>query len=149
MLSGPGGRREGSSSSSGPPSSALETMGLSDVLLDGAARPLRTLTQEIEARLGRVADAGDLLVMLASVPGGVASHALVSLGVDAEQLTQAAEKARRAEARSHLLPSHTLTEAERLCAEKDAIGARALAEAEQPQDDLLDELRRRLGLTGK
>ena len=74
-----------------------------DVLLDGAGAPLQTLVSELEQRLGRASDAGDLLVVLASVPEGIAQRALAALGVDADALTRAVDQARTSERRSLLL----------------------------------------------
>ncbi|MGI8673675.1 MAG: Clp protease N-terminal domain-containing protein, partial [Thermoleophilaceae bacterium] len=67
--SGQGGARSGTRE---PP---LERIGLSDALLEGAGPALRSIAGEIEERLGRSADAGDLLVVLASAQGGIAARA--------------------------------------------------------------------------
>ena len=65
-----------------------------DVLVDGAATPLQILVGEIEQRLARLADAGDLLVVLASIPDGVGQRALEALGVHADELLRAVDEAR-------------------------------------------------------
>lgn len=74
-----------------------------DVLVDGGGTPLQTLVQEIEQRLGRLADAGDLLVVLASIPDGVGQRALKALGVHADALARAVDEARGSGPRSSLL----------------------------------------------
>jgi hypothetical protein len=79
-----------------------------DVLVDGTGAPLQTLVGELKQRLGRPPDAGDLLVMLASVPDGVGQRALAALGVDADTLARAVDEARGSGARSSLLPAPEL-----------------------------------------
>ena len=69
---------------------------------------LRSLVAEIEQRLGRAADAGDLLLLLSSIPNGLAARALARVGVDDEHLARAVDEARREEGRSALLPRRTL-----------------------------------------
>ena len=146
--------------------SALTRIGLSDAVLDGAGPALRTLAGELEERLGRPADAGDLLVLLASVPGGLAARTLGALGLDAKALARSAEDARGGDARSSLLPPAALlaecdaVRAERVTALSAQQGERAaelrrrelelLAEAHEPverqQEELLMEVRASLGL---
>jgi ATP-dependent Clp protease ATP-binding subunit ClpA len=147
-LSGPGGP-------SGPTSEEL------DALLDGAQVLLGILGGEIEERLGRPADAGDLLVALASIPAGLAARTLASVGVDAEALARAGAEARRSGARSGLLPPLELVdEIEKVRTEKNAAiqtaaglrdRERELTEqtrktVEQQQEQVLNEVRSRLGL---
>jgi glycerol uptake facilitator-like aquaporin len=79
-------------------------IGLSDALLDGAGPPLRALTRELDEQHRRPVDAGDLLVLLAHVPGGLAG-ALAALGIDTETLAHAIEEVWSGGARSRLLPS--------------------------------------------
>ena len=74
--------------------SSLDRFPLSDSLLDGAGPVLRSLAAEVRESQDRPADAGDLLVLLASVPGGLAARALTALGVEARPLTAAVELAR-------------------------------------------------------
>ncbi len=96
MLSGPGGRRE--AQAQGAP------VGIAGTLLDGASGLVNTVAREIEQQLARPADAGDLLIVLASVPEGLVAGALTGLGIDTEKLTLAVEAARRSRTRSRLLP---------------------------------------------
>ncbi|MDQ3607645.1 MAG: hypothetical protein M3459_01910 [Actinomycetota bacterium] len=148
MLSGPGGP-------SGPTSEEL------DALLDGAQVLLGILGGEIEERLGRPADANDLLVALASIPEGLAARTLASVGVDAAALARAGDEARRSGARSGLLPPLELVaEVEKVRTEKKAAiqtaaglrdRERELTEqtrtvVEQRQEEVLNEVRGRLGL---
>jgi len=148
-----------------PPEPALERIGLSDGLLDGAGPVLRALAAESEERLGRTADTGDLLVLLACVPEGLAARALAGLGIEAAGLVEAVEEARRGVARSTLLPpAALLAECETVRAEKEAalqaqelqrwaelrdrertLLGQALRATEGPQQDLLARLRERLG----
>jgi len=86
------------------PGPSLGRIGLSDALLDGAGAPLRKLVDQLESRLGRPADAGDLLLLLAAVPEGISQRALTALGIDLNALAQAIEQARLGARRSALLP---------------------------------------------
>ena len=64
---------------------------------------------------------GDLLVLLASVHGGLAARTLAKLRVDAERLATAAEDSRGGGARSELSPDPALlAEAEQLREQKEA-----------------------------
>ncbi len=163
MLSGPAGRRHPRAAGPGP---SLERSGLSDALLDGAGAPLRTLVDEIEERLGRPADAGDLLVLLASVPGGIGQSVLAALGIEAEALARAVDHARTGGGRSSLLaPAQLMAEwetirAKRIAATKaqeyaratelrereDELCEKALEPVEQQQQDFVAVMRARLGL---
>jgi hypothetical protein len=140
---------------------SLERVGLSDPLLDGAGPALRALVDEIEERFDRPPDAGDLLVLLASVPDGLAARTLDLLGIDAEKLASAAVDARRDGADSALLPSPALaSEIERIREKRNVAIARAdelrkrerelleqaLAGVEERQAELLDDVRALLGL---
>jgi Clp amino terminal domain, pathogenicity island component len=172
MLSGPSGRpRSGGKGAVqfGTGESSLERIGFSDALLDGAGPALRSLVDEVEQRVGRSADAGDLLVLLSSVPEGIAARALAGLGVDVERLARAVEEARRDGARSALLPpAALLAECDKIRAEKEAAIAQqefaratelrererellnqALTAAEERQDQMLAEVRARLRLSGE
>ena len=71
-------------------------------------RALATLDHEIQAQLGRPADVGDLILLVASVPGGLAARALAGAGVDTATLAAADEAARRSGERSALLPDAEL-----------------------------------------
>jgi hypothetical protein len=132
-------------------------------LLEGAWPLAGTLLTEIEDRLGRPLDAGDLLVLLASVPGGFVSEALSSLAVDAAALAQALDKARSGGARSELLwPTEVVPpNDDARAARESATSLETLAESrddlrnqtdaartiiEQRRHELLRELRSRLGL---
>jgi hypothetical protein len=99
----------------------LDSIRLSDALLDGAGPVLRDLAAELERVHGRSADAGDLLLVLASVPDGLAARALGTLGVEVEELVGAVAKTREVGRRSPLRPANELLEAaEQVRAEKDA-----------------------------
>jgi len=164
MLSGPGGRSPFGTDATEP---SLERIGLSDALLDGAGPPLRALTRELDEHHGRPADAGDLILLLAHVPDGLAANALAALGIDPETLTRALEEVRSSGARSRLLPPSALaTECEKVRAEKAAaIQAHDFARAaelrererdllkqafqgiEAGQEKVLAKVRARLGLS--
>ena len=95
MLSGPGGRRSdrrytliGAKPHEPLPLSHVEAD-------DGASRLIDAVAPEIEQHLDRSADAGDLLVALASMSDGLAARTLTALGVDSETLTRASDQARR------------------------------------------------------
>ncbi len=139
-----------------------------DGLLDWAGEPVRRLAHEVEKGLRRAADAGDLLVLLACVQDGLAARTLAALGVDAERLARAAEESRRGGSRSKLAPGAALlAECEEVRAQKEAAvdahefeRAAKLRDREQELtrkagevvderaiDELLGEVRRRLGLT--
>ena len=129
-------------------------IGLSDELLDGAGPPLRTLAREVEERLGRAADAGDLLLLLAVVPDGLVARTLSALGADAESLVTAVEGVRRDAPRSALLPSPALlaeadgahAEAEEALARERDLRKQAREEVDERNEQLLAEVRARLGL---
>ncbi len=162
-LPAPEGRTD---SNADPTESSLEQIGLSDALLDGAGVPLRALTREIAERLGRPPDAGDLLLLLAHVPDGLAADALRALGIDAETLARAVEQARTRGTRSSLLPPPALVAEceqvrdERIAAtqaqdfpraaelrqrERDLLN-QALRAIEARQEQVLADIRARLGL---
>ncbi len=163
MLSGPGGRWH---SGAGGPGPSLERIGLLDALLDGAGAPFRMLVDELEERLGRPADAGDLLVLLASVSEGIGERVLAALGIEVEAFTHAVDEARSGGGRSSLLPPAELVEecetirAERIVATKAQEYAqatelrarerglleKALESVEQRQEEFMAEMRVRLGL---
>jgi hypothetical protein len=83
---------EGSSAGTGP----------RDRVFEGTAPILGTLIDEVETRLGRAFDAGDLLVLLAAVPGGIVAEALSALRVSSDALAHAVDVTRRGDARSVL-----------------------------------------------
>ncbi len=60
----------------------------------GAATMWARIVPEIRDRLGREADAGDLLILLASIPGSLVSRTLEELGIGAEALDDALARAR-------------------------------------------------------
>ena len=158
MLSGPGGVQ--------PQGVDPRSSRVPGELLDWAGEPLRRLARDVEGKLGRPADAGDLLVLLASVPDGLAARTLAALGVDVERLARAAEESRRGGARSLPDPG-LLEEAEEVCAEKEAaieaqeferaanlrdrerVLRRQASEAvdERLHEELLAEVRARLGIS--
>ncbi len=143
-----------------------ESSAFLDAMLDGAGPALRTLAAEIEAQLGRDADAGDLIILLASVPGGLAARTLAALGLDADALARGVEAARQDDARSALLgPTALLAELDAACAEKEAaieaheferaadsrdrertLQAEVRGQVEPHQEELLVEVRAHLGL---
>ena len=105
MLSAPRNRSPSDADATKP---SLERISLSDALLDGAGPPLRALTRELDEHHGRPADAGDLLLLLAHVPDGLAANALAALGINPDTLTRTLEEARANGARSSLLPPSAL-----------------------------------------
>ncbi len=60
----------------------------------GGAALWARITPEIRERLGRDADAGDLLLLLASIPDSLMARTLAELGVGEEALDEALERAR-------------------------------------------------------
>jgi hypothetical protein len=99
----------------------VHTASVPDGLLDGNGAALRRLLREIKEGLGRPADGGDLLVLLASLREGVAARTLAKLGVDGVQLAAAAREARVSVAGSELAPDPPLlAEAEQVRDEKEA-----------------------------
>ena len=152
---------DGLESGAGRPGGAA-TGGLPATLFDGAFGMLDRVATEIEERLGRSPDAGDLLVVLASVPSGLVAGVLKELGVDNHTLTRAVDKARSDGSHSGLPPALTLSlqidEARREKEEKiEAQDLEAAANArdreraltkqlEQSLDEALDQVRRHLGL---
>ena len=135
--------------------------GARDGLLEGAWPLAGPLLREIEDRLGRPLDAGDLLILLASVAGGVAASALSSLGVAPDVLSQAVDEARRDGARSELLwPPELVARSDESRAARERSEVERLAErreqtelarrsVEQRRADLLQVLRKRLGLSSQ
>jgi len=120
---------------------SLGRIGLSDALLDGAGAPLGKLVDQLEERLGRPADAGDLLLVLAAVPQGLSQRALAALGIDLDALVQAIEQARRGARRSALLPPpDVLAQREQVRAERLA----AIKAQDVPQAAELREREREL-----
>jgi hypothetical protein len=71
------------------------------VAVPGGAKPMGAATlwarivPEIRERLGREADAGDLLLLLASIPDSLVARTLAELGADDVALDGALERARR------------------------------------------------------
>ena len=148
------------------PGPSLEKIGLSDSLLDGAGAALRRLVDELENRGGRPADAGDLLVLLASVREGIGERTLAALGIDADALARRVDETRGTSVRSSLLPpQEVLAECEQIRAERltaiqaggygaarelrdreRALLEEALEPLEARQQEFLSQLRVRLGL---
>ncbi len=118
----------------------------------GAAGLWARIVPEIRERLLRDADAGDLLLMLASIPDSLVARTLAELGVEGEVLDEALKQARARgpspfEERLELLRTQR-AEAE---AEGDEYAAAQLRAEElrarrEQAERLLDEVRTRLGL---
>jgi hypothetical protein len=164
LLSGPGGHQRAGAVG---PGHSLERIGLSDALLDGAGAALRTLIDELEERLGRPADAGDLLVLLASVPDGIGERTLTAIGIEVEAFAHAVSETRSHGGRSSLLPAAELVakcetvraqrivatktqeyvQATELRARERELLEKALHSVEEPQEKFIAEMRSRLGLT--
>lgn len=109
--------------------------GSRDRLLGGTWPVGGALVRDTEQLLGRSLDAGDLLLLLASAPGGIVATALSALRIDSDALAQAVEHARSAGARSELLwPAELVArnDEERAASE----GATELERLAQPQDEL-------------
>jgi Clp amino terminal domain, pathogenicity island component len=121
----------------------------------GAAPVWARVSPEIRALLGREADAGDLLLMLASMPDSLVARTLAELGIGDEALDAALERARAGgssplEERLELLRSQR-AEAE---AEGDSYTAAHLRAEElrarrEHSEQLLERVRARLGLAGE
>jgi ATP-dependent Clp protease ATP-binding subunit ClpA len=117
ILSGPGGGQRDRD----PWEPWVDRSALSEALFDGSAPLLPRLGREVEGGLGRSVDAGDLLLLLAVVPEGLAARALAALGVDVEAIVRAVAEARRADVRSSLRPpAELLAEADKVRLEKEA-----------------------------
>jgi hypothetical protein len=118
----------------------------------GAATLWARIAPAIRAELGREADAGDLLVLLASIPESLVARTLAELGIDERGLDAALTEARRQgpspfEERIELLRSQR-SDAE---AEGDEYAAAQLRAEElrarrEHSEQLLDRVRKRLGL---
>ncbi len=118
----------------------------------GAATLWARIAPEVRARLGREPDAGDLLLLLASIPDSLVARTLAALGVDEAALDDALAQARRQgsspfEERIELLRSQR-AEAE---AEGDEYAAAQLRAEElrarrEHSEQLLHRVRERLGL---
>ena len=137
-------------------------------LAAGASRLIEPLARPIEGQLGRPADAGDLLVALASIPEGLVGRALAGLGIGPEVLSPAVDEARRAHGHTGLLPPSALTgeidtvrkerfaklaaqhfeEASELRQRERQLVDQARELEQRALDDALAETRKRLGLTG-
>ncbi len=163
VLSGPGARRPGPRVAV---SGLLADADRVDRLLEGASGLVSTAAWEIEEGLGRPVDAGDLLVLLASIPDGLVVTALTTLDIDADKLTSAVDQARREDPRSSLTTRAKLaSEIERVRQQKEAkiqteefqaaaqlrdrereLTNQAHAMKQQEAENILTQLRRRLGL---
>jgi len=117
-------------------------------------------------RLGRPADAGDLLVVLASVPEGIGERTLAALGSYADALARAVAEARGSGGRSSLLPPPELlaeceeiraarlsaikaqefTDAAELRERERKLLERALKPVEERREEFVAQMRARLGL---
>ena len=123
--------------------SDLRASCLPESLLDWTGEPLHRLVREIERGLSRRADAGDLLVVLASAQEGIAARALAELGIDAEQLAQAAERVRAGGPPADFAPdSALLAQSETVRVEKEAAIAAREYERAANRRDRERELRR-------
>ena len=120
----------------------------------GAATLWARIVPEIRELLGREADAGDLLLMLASIPDSLVARTLAELGIGDEALDAALKQARAGgpspfEERLELLRAQR-AEAE---AEGDEYAAAQLRAEElrarrENAERLLEQVRARLGLRG-
>jgi Clp amino terminal domain, pathogenicity island component len=118
----------------------------------GSATLWARIVPEIRERLGREADAGDLLLLLASIPDSLVARTLAELGADDAALDDALERAREqgsspADERLELLRAQR-AEAE---AEGDDYAAAQLRAEElrarrEHSERLLEQVRARLGL---
>ena len=135
-------------------------------LLAETSRLIEPLAPEIKEQFDRPADAGDLLVALASLPDGVVARTLAGLGIKVEALSLAVDEARRAGAYPGPLPPSALrAEIEAVREEINAMAAaRKFAKVTELRDrerqlvdeskklerrtldDALAEIRNRLGL---
>ncbi len=121
----------------------------------GVAAPWARVVPEIRERLGRDADAGDLLLLLASIPNSLVARTLAELGIDDQALDGALERARGLgpspfEERLELLRTQRV-EAE---AEGDEFAAAQLRAEElrarrEHGEQRLSRVRVRLGLSGE
>ncbi|HEY1521695.1 MAG TPA: Clp protease N-terminal domain-containing protein [Solirubrobacteraceae bacterium] len=118
---------------------------------------LDRLDREIRDELGREPDDGDLLLVLASMPGLVSGQTLAELGVDPDALWGVLERVRRA--RSEAAAEVERQREQARLAKEAAIEARNFAEAARLRDqerelaqrrrsgpESLNEIRRLLGL---
>ncbi len=149
----------------------IESEQIDPVWLDGLGAGLDRLADEIRGKLGRDPDAGDLLLALACAPNMLPAQALSELGVDLDALWGTLEHARAQAAQAR---EQTRRERQQLndqirelrVAKEQAIEAqqferaaglrdqeRQLTEqqaradqASAPEDEVLQEIRRRLGI---
>jgi hypothetical protein len=156
MLSGSGVRRRaGASVESGP------ELAIDPGWLDGLPMLLKPLGDEIRAELGRAPDVGDLLLAVVCVPHTPAAEALNELGVDVDELWGRIERARTraqtarqalakrmsevAQAKEQAIDEGRFTDASELRDQERALREEARA-YQRARLDVLDELRRRLGI---
>jgi hypothetical protein len=118
----------------------------------GAATLWARIVPEIRERLGREADAGDLLLMLASIPDSLVARTLAELGAGGEALDAALRRA-RARGPSPLEERLELLRAQRAEAEAEGdeyaaaqLRAEELRARREHGERLLEEVRARLGL---
>jgi ATP-dependent Clp protease ATP-binding subunit ClpA len=118
----------------------------------GAATLWARIVPEIRQRLGREADAGDLLVLLASISDSLVARTLAELGIDDDALDGALERA-RGRGSSPFEERLELLRAQRVEAESegdDYAAARLRAEElrarREHSESLLEQVRARLAL---
>jgi hypothetical protein len=118
----------------------------------GAATLWARIVPEIRESLGREADAGDLLLMLASIPDSLVARTLAELGADDLALDEALERARR---RGSSPPDERLELLRAQRAEAEAEGddyavaqlrAEEIRARREHSERLLEHVRARLGL---
>jgi len=95
-------------------------------------------------RLGRPADAGDLLVVLASVPEGIGERTLAALGIYADALARAVAEARGSGSRR--IKAQEFTDAAELRERERKLLERALKPVEERREEFVAQMRARLGL---
>jgi ATP-dependent Clp protease ATP-binding subunit ClpA len=143
---------------SGPESRGREALQLAPEPLRAPARPMGAailwarIVPEIRERLGREADAGDLLLMLASIPDSLLARTLTELGIGDEALDAALKRA-RAGGPSPFDERLELLRAQRAEAEAEGddyaaaqLRAEELRARREHGERLLEDVRARLGL---
>jgi len=121
----------------------------------GASTVWARVSPEIRDLLGREADAGDLLLMLASMPDSLVARTLAELGIGDEALDAALKRA-RARGSSPLEERLELLRSQRAEAEAEGdsytaahLRAEELRARREHSEQLLERVRARLGLAGE
>ena len=146
MLSGPRSRERAEAAAYSLPSPVSPARPM------GAATLWARIAPEVRARLGREADAGDLLLLLASIPDSLVARTLAALGVDERALDDALAQARR-QGSSPFEERLELLRSQRADAEGEGddyaaaqLRAEELRARREHSEQLLDRVRKRLGL---